>query len=180
MRAVNISRRSGRRGSRAQSLVELALIAPILLVLIVGGAQIGAILYAGVSVATAAEEGARVASEQPIKSGAYAVSGGTVVVGPGATCPAAGNPVCAAVTQAKGLLATVTTTVSPGTSPGSGTGCSSGSVGDGYITVTVSDNVPIFIPILNNILANSPGAAQRTITSTVTTRVEPCTITNGS
>lgn len=161
-------------------MVELALVAPILLVLVVGGAQIGAIVYAGVSVATAAQEGARVASEQPVKSGAYAVSGSSVVVGAGATCPAVGNPVCAAVGQAKGLLASVTTTVSPGTSPGSGTGCASGSVGDGYIKVTVSNNVPIFIPILNNILANSPGSTQRTTTSTVTVRVEPCTMTNGS
>jgi Flp pilus assembly protein TadG len=161
-------------------MVELALVAPILLVLIVGGAQIGAILYAGVSVATAAQEGARVAGEQPINSAAYVVTGGSAAVGSGATCPAAGNPVCAAVAQSKGLLNSVTTTIAPGTSPGSGTSCPPKSVGDGYVTVTVADNVPIFIPILNNILANSPGGTQRTISSTVTVRVEPCTMTNGS
>jgi Flp pilus assembly protein TadG len=177
---MNERRRSGRRGSQAQSLVELALVAPILLMLIVGGAQIGAILYSGVSVATAAQEGARVASEQPINSGAYTITGGVVAVGAGATCPASGNPVCAAVSQSKGLLSSVTTSVAPGTTPGTGTSCTTKSVGDGYITVTVAADVPIFIPILNNILASSPGSTKRNVSSTVTVRVEPCTMTNGS
>ena len=180
MRAVNQPRRSHRHGARAQSLIELALIAPILLLLIVGGAQVGAIVYSGVSVTTAAEEGARVASEQPINSSAYAVSGSSVIVGPGATCPAAGNPVCAAVTQSKGLLTAVTTTIAPGTAPGTGSGCATGSVGDGYITVTVAANVPIFIPLLSNVFASSPGSGQRNVSSTVTVRVEPCTMTLGS
>ena len=100
-------------------------------------------------------------------------------MGPGATCPAAGNSVCAAVSQAKGLLTTVSTTVAPGTAPGSGTGCPPQSVGDGYIKVTVSSNVPIFIPILNNLLANAPGGSYRTMSDAVTVRVEPCTLTNG-
>lgn len=180
MRAVNHPRRSHRRESSAQALIELALVAPFLLLLIVGAAQIGAILYAGVSVATAAQEGARVASEQPIRASAYTVTGGAVTVGAGATCPAAGNPVCDAVAQAKGLLSSVTTSIAPGTTPGTGTNCPPQSVGDGYVTVTVATNVPIFIPILNNVLANSPGSTQRTISSTVTVRVEPCTMTNGS
>ena len=113
MRAVNRAPRTPRRGARGQSLVELALVAPILLVLIVGGAQIGALVYGGISVATAAQEGGRVASEQPIKSNAYVVSGSSTAVGPGATCPASGNPVCAAVSQAKGLLTSVSTTIAP-------------------------------------------------------------------
>ncbi len=69
VRAVNRSRRPGRRTAIGQSLVELALIGPLLLVLIVGGAQVGALVYGGISVATAAQEAARVASEQPINSG---------------------------------------------------------------------------------------------------------------
>jgi Flp pilus assembly protein TadG len=180
MRAVNRPRRLRRGGSAAQSIVELALVGPILLILIVGGAQIGALVYAGISVATAAQEGARVASQQPITSAAYTVSGGSVVAGPGATCPAAGNPVCTAVSQAKGLLTSVSTTIRPGTSPGSGTSCPPGSVGDGYITVTIAANVPIFVPFLNNMLANAPGGTVRTMSDTVTVRVEPCTMTNGS
>lgn len=179
MRAVNRVWRLRRDRARGQSLVELALVAPILLVLIVGGAQVGALVYGGISVATAAQEGARVASEQPVTSAAYVVSGSSTAVGPGATCPAAGNPVCAAVSQAKGLLTTVSTTVAPGTAPGSGTSCPAKSVGDGYITVTVSANVPIFIPFLNNVLANTPGGSYRTMSDTVIVRVEPCTLTIG-
>ena len=177
---MNRQGRSQRRGGAGQSLVELALVAPILLVLIVGGAQIGALVYGGISVATAAEEGARVASEHPINSAAYMVSGSSVAVGPGATCPASGNPVCAAVAQAKGLLKSVNTTVAPGTSPGTGTSCPPQSVGDGYITVTVAVNVPIFIPILNSMLTNTRDGSYRTMSDTVTVRVEPCTLTNGS
>ena len=64
--------------------------------------------------------------------------------------------------------------------PGSGTGCSPHSVSDGYITVTVAVHVPIFIPILNNLLASTPGGSYRTMSDTVTVRVEPCTLTNGS
>jgi Flp pilus assembly protein TadG len=177
---VNRSRRPGRRTAIGQSLVELALIGPLLLVLIVGGAQVGALVYGGISVATAAQEAARVASEQPINSGAYIASGTSSAVGPGATCPPANNHVCAAAAQAKGLLNSVSTTIAPGTTPGAGTGCPPQSVGDGYITVTVAVNVPIFIPILNNVLASTPGGSYRTMSDTVTVRVEPCTLTNGS
>ena len=181
MRAVNRPcRRQRRRGGFGQSLVELALVAPILLALIVGSAQIGALVYGGISVATAAQAGARVASQQPIGSGAYVASGSSAAVGPGATCPASGNPVCAAVSQAKGLLNVVYTTVSPGTSPGLGASCPPRSVGDGYITVTVAVNVPVFVPILNAMLANTRDGSYRTMSDTVTVRIEPCTLTAGS
>lgn len=180
MRTVNRPRRRQHRGGIGQSLVEFALVAPILLVLIVGSAQIGALVYGGISVATAAQAAVRMASQQPIGSGAYVVSGASAAVGPGATCPASGNPVCAAVSQAKGLLTAVNTTVAPGTVPGAGTACPPRSVGDGYITVTVAVNVPIFVPILNSILANTRDGSYRTMSDTVTARVQPCTLTNGS
>ncbi|HEX4578832.1 MAG TPA: TadE/TadG family type IV pilus assembly protein [Candidatus Dormibacteraeota bacterium] len=170
----------GRRGEGAQSMLEFALIAPVLLVLVVGAAQLGAILYAGVSVASAAHDGAKVASEQPINSGAYSVSGGTVVVGSSTMCPpATGNPVCSAVAQSQGLLTSAVTTISKGTTPGTGSGCQPTWVPDGYVTVTVSDDVPIFVPFLNDVLANGAGGTIRTITSTVTIRVEPCSMTAG-
>ncbi len=177
MRAVRQRRRA--RGQGAQSMLEFALIAPVLLVLVVGAAQLGAILYAGVSVASAAHDGATVASEQPITSGAYKLGGPGVVVGSGATCPASGNPVCPAVAQSQGLLTTAATTISPGSTVGTGSGCHSDWVPDGYVTVTVSDDVPIFVPFLNNLLANSAGSSVRTISTTVTMRVEPCTMTAG-
>lgn len=179
MRAVRQRRRD--RGQGAQSMLEFALIAPVLLVLVVGAAQLGAILYAGVSVASAAHDGATVASERPINSGAYVVSGPGVAVGPGATCPPAStNPVCVAVVQSQGLLTTAATTISPGSAVGTGSGCQATWVPDGYVTVKVSDDVPIFVPFLNNLLANSAGSNIRTISTTVTMRVQPCSMTAGN
>jgi Flp pilus assembly protein TadG len=178
VRAVNAHRRSQRtRRTRGQSLVEFALIAPFLLVLIVGGGQIAAILYAGVTVASAAHDAAKVASEQPYHSGAYTASG--VPTASNTTCPSATNPVCLTVTQSEGLLSGVATVISPGSAGGTGTNCNAGWVPDGYVTVKVSDDVPIFVPILNNLLANAPGGTVRTISTTVVMRVEPCTITAG-
>jgi Flp pilus assembly protein TadG len=171
---MTVRRRSRRtHRTRGQSLVEFALIAPLLVVLLVGGAQVAAILYAGITVASAAHDGAKVASEQPIFSTAF-VSGGAA--GTGATCTAgSSNPVCRATDQSKGLLGAVTTTVGLGTA---GTACATNGdwVGDGYVKVTVSNDVPIFIPFLNNLLANSPGATIRTISTAVVMRIEPCTM----
>lgn len=160
-------------------MLEFALIAPVLLVLVVGAAQLGAILYAGVSVASAAHDGATAASEQPINSGAYVAGPPVAVALAPTTCPAANNPVCAAVAQSQGLLGTTATTIAPGSAVGTGAGCATGSVPDGYVTVTVSNDVPIFVPFLNNLLANSAGGSVRTISTTVTMRVEPCAMTNG-
>jgi Flp pilus assembly protein TadG len=172
MRARRRHIRARRLGG--QSLVEFALIAPVLIVLIVGAAQVAAILYAGITVASAAHDGAKVASEQPINSGAFMAAGATS--GVTTTCPSALHPVvCNAVTQSKGLLGTVATTVAPGT-PAAVPACSSNNwAGDGYVTVTVSNNVPIFVPFLNNLLA-TPGQTYRTISTTVVMRIEPCTM----
>jgi Flp pilus assembly protein TadG len=177
---MNVRRRSARtRRTRGQSLVEFALIAPVLIVLIVGAAQVAAILYGGITVASAAHDAAKVATEQPIQSGAFG-SGGAA--GTAVTCSVGSiNPVCLAANQSKGLLGGVTTTIAKSTrdtTPACPTNPSA--VPDGYVTVTVSNDVPIFVPFLNNLLANSPGAAVRTISTTVVMRVEPCSITNGN
>jgi Flp pilus assembly protein TadG len=172
---MNVHRRAARtRRTRGQSLVEFALIAPVLIVLIVGAAQVAAILYAGITVASAAHDGAKVASEQPIKSKAFAPGGtaGSGVPLPGCLAGST-NPVCQAVAQSQGLLGTVTTTVASSTATSA---CpTNGWVADGYVTVTVSNNVPIFVPFLNNLLATS-GQTYRTISTTVVMRIEPCTM----
>jgi Flp pilus assembly protein TadG len=180
VRAMRVPR--GHRAGRGQSLVEFALIAPLLIVLLVGGAQFAAILYSGITVASAAHDAAKVASEQPAGSKAFALGGGGAA-GAGATCPGGSiNPVCQAVAQSKGLLGTVTTTVAPSTADTS-PACSTNPtwVPDGYVTVTVSNDVPIFVPFLNNLIANStpPGSTVRTISTTVVMRVEPCSMTAG-
>jgi hypothetical protein len=149
-------------------------------VLLVGAAQLAAILYAGLTVASAARDAAKVASEQPINSGAFIASGASS--GVTTTCPSALHPVvCNAVTQSKGLLGTVTTTIAPG-NPAPTPVCSINTawVPDGYVTVAVSNDVPIFVPFLNNLLANAPGGTVRTISTTVVMRVEPCSMTQGN
>jgi hypothetical protein len=94
MRAV----RRSRRGHRGQSLVEIAIATPFLLVLLGGGAQLGTIAYGMVSVDTAAREGARVASENPhtaldtMPTSPYTCTGNDA------------NPVCVAVRKSSGLL----------------------------------------------------------------------------
>ena len=186
MRAV--SRRDQRRGERGQSLAELSLIAPVLVVILVGIAQLGAIIYGMVTVDTAVREGGRVATEQPNYSGAYTNgnsnnTGATCPTGSGATST---NPVCKAVWASAGMLdgrsMTITTSAPSGTPVGNITRAScnayAGSVADGYVQVTVSYNVPVFGPFLDQLLATS-GQSYRTISATVINRVEPCAITAG-
>jgi hypothetical protein len=48
-----------------------------------------------------------------------------------------------------------------------------------YLTVTVSYRVPVFVPFTGHILAD-PGQNYRTVTSSLTMRLEPCLITQSS
>jgi hypothetical protein len=73
------------------------------------------------------------------------------------------------VTVAGGLVAT------PEVNPAS---CSFTWVNDGTVVVTVKYDVPIFVPFVDHFFASKPGA--RTMWSTVTMRVAPCTITKGA
>ena len=178
MRAV-IRRRHHR--SRGQALAELAVAAPLLLVLVLGVAQVGVIVYDQVTVDTAAREGARIASEQPNSSQAYV--SGSAVSAPYPTCPSSGtstNPVCNAVWNASGMLngqsMQVTIAPQPGSSYGDG-GCTSTGSASGDVQVTVGYDAPVFVPLLGQIFQSSPGV--RHVTSTVTLRVDPCTLTQG-
>jgi Flp pilus assembly protein TadG len=58
-------RRRGRDGSRGQSLLELALIAPILIILMLGVIDYGRVYFAFVSVTNGARNGAHYASQSP-------------------------------------------------------------------------------------------------------------------
>ena len=59
------------RRTRGQALVEFALVLPVLAVLLMGGAQVGALLYGQITLDTAARDGARAASQQPNQSQAF-------------------------------------------------------------------------------------------------------------
>jgi hypothetical protein len=48
-----------------------------------------------------------------------------------------------------------------------------------YVAVTVSYRVPIFVPFVNRILADTPSASVRTVSATEVMQIEPCTITQG-
>lgn len=63
VRHVSIVRRLTRE--RGQSLVELSIVLPVLLILLLGAVDFGRLYYASVTVAGAARNGAQYASENP-------------------------------------------------------------------------------------------------------------------
>lgn len=98
---------------RGQSLVELALVAPILVILLVGAAQVAAIAFGLVSIDSATREGARAGALAPntslMSGGATWYTAGT----PTHQCNqtdfqsgTTGNPICEAVLNSSGTLKT--------------------------------------------------------------------------
>jgi Flp pilus assembly protein TadG len=82
--------------SRGQSLVELALVTPILLLLLLGAVDLGRLFYAQITVTNAAREGAMVAALTPTSFAA------------GAACDTATNAVtCAATREGQGGFVSV-------------------------------------------------------------------------
>lgn len=160
--------------------MEIAIAAPLLLVLILGVAQVGVIVYDQVTIDTAAREGARVGSEQPNNSQAY--TSGAPVPSPYPTCtPGSSNPVCMAVTNSSGLLngTALITTIQPDSAGASPATCSTmpAAVADGYVKVTVEYNAPVFVPLIGQLFQSSAGV--RRIKAVVSARVEPCSLTQG-
>jgi Flp pilus assembly protein TadG len=120
-------RDGGRR--RGQSLVELALVAPILVAMLLGAAQVGSIAFGLVSIDTAAREGARAGAIAPNKSlidystnttwytssttthQCNTADFGPVPGGPPPGTP--GNPICEAVLNSSGTLNQSLFTVNP-------------------------------------------------------------------
>lgn len=100
MRGVKLRRR---RWTLGQAMVETALLAPVLLVLLLGGMQVAYLGYDAVSIDTAAREGARVAVENA--QTALSFSGTTPSTYKCASNPANdANPICKAVANNAGLL----------------------------------------------------------------------------
>jgi Flp pilus assembly protein TadG len=179
------------RRSSGQSLVEFALAAPFIIILLLGGAQVGLLVYDYLSIGTAAREGARVGSENPVNSGVFSAPL-PQTLSPACTTSST-NPVCVAIFHEAnnssnfGLLDTskITTVVSSAAPYQAGQSCplsgpSSSLPNDGLITVKVSYPVPIFVPIVGQFFGDSGNAGQRTLTRTVTMRIEPCTVTQGN
>jgi len=60
------SRRAARR-SRGQSIVELAIISPVVLLLLAAAIDLGRLFYSQITIANAAREGALAAAQEPTK-----------------------------------------------------------------------------------------------------------------
>jgi hypothetical protein len=90
------------RGRRGQALLEVALASPLLIVMLVGGAQFGSLAFGQVTVDTAAREGARTAIENPVSAlGGFFSTGGPTSM----TCsgqPSYSNSICQAVLDSPG------------------------------------------------------------------------------
>jgi hypothetical protein len=173
--------------------VEFALGATLLVVVLVGTAQVGLLYYDGIAVDTAAREAVRVASENPAGSTIFAPNpnapgshpctvGGDVSTDPNVVCQAAYKSTHSGTLGGLINPALLTVTITGSTVSGvAATTCSQTNAGssDGLVTVTVSYNAPIFVPFVDKIFA-SPGQTYRTLTATVQIRVEPCNVTQGS
>jgi Flp pilus assembly protein TadG len=171
-------------------LVEFALVAPFLLLLILGAAQVGLLVYDYLAIGTAAREGARIGTENPQNSGVFPSPPKTLT--PACTKTTVGNPVCTAVFNAAnnssglGLIdtghitAVVSSTAPAAANPCPLTGAASGYPNDGFITVQVKYPVPIFVPLIGQVFADSNNSGQRTVSASVTMRIEPCSMTQGN
>jgi Flp pilus assembly protein TadG len=109
LRTCRPSRTSWLRRRRGQAMVETALAAPFVLLLLAGGAQIASISYGQVTIDTAAREGARVATEHPVTALTNSSTGVSFFSSSGSTsytCNGVGDPniVCQAVYDSPGLL----------------------------------------------------------------------------
>ncbi|HZS14838.1 MAG TPA: TadE/TadG family type IV pilus assembly protein [Candidatus Dormibacteraeota bacterium] len=177
------ARRRGRRGG--QALVEFAIIAPLLLVLVCGGAQVAVVVYSQIAVTTASREAARTAADNPKDSGLFPAP-----VTSGKDCSSTDTRrACVAAykstTNTFGLVNptnfTVTLKSAQYPSGSSTTTCSgtSGTADDGLVTVTVSYQAPVFLPFIGTFFADS-GKSYRTVSNTVAQRVDPCVINGGN
>jgi hypothetical protein len=181
MRRTGLRRRH--RLTRGQALVETALIAPLLIFLIGGAGQFAVLVYSQLQIDTATREGARVASTQPNNSGAFvhaSPAAAPTVCPIGGTTPDPSKPICDAVWSSVGDFPNphqFTISVAPLSAPGSPSACPSPSfLGDGYLSVSVSYNSAIVVPLMNTLFGTS-GGSSRTLTATEVIRVNPCGVT---
>jgi Flp pilus assembly protein TadG len=174
-----------RERQRGQALVEFALSMLLLLLLVGGAAQIGVIYYTLLSVDSAARESARVASENPGNTGVTPNVTGAQPCTPlgGDTrlaCKAAVNSTHNGVFGGLVDPTQLDVNLSWASFAGSTAKSCPGGVGtsDGVVTVAVSYNAPIFLPIVGPIFATGTNP-YRTVTGTEIIRVEPCNTTFG-
>jgi Flp pilus assembly protein TadG len=135
--------RSDRAKSRGQSLVELALIGPVLLLLLLTALDMGRLLYSQITVTNAAKEGALVASQ-----------GGTFQ--DGQPCADDNTVMCGVLTEAEGGFVEVDRTrvaLAPAACDKNGTYPTSGAPPD--VAVTVEAPFQLLTPIIGSIVGSN-------------------------
>ncbi len=143
MRATIPSLRGRRARSRGQSLVELALIAPVFLLLLLSAIDLGRLLYSQITITNAAKEGALVASQ-----------GGTFQSN--SPCSDTNTVMCGVLTEAQGGFVEVQQTrvgLSPATCDPNAMYPPSGV--PPTVTVTVTSPFRVVTPIIGSIVGNN-------------------------
>ncbi len=130
--AGSLPARSELRRARGQSIVELALVLPVLLLLVLAAVDLGRIFFARIAVANAAREGAYEAAYR----GTYVSNSG---------CSDSNSVMCAVLNEAQTSL-----TIAPADvawSCNNAGGCAPGGFGD-RVTIKVSGHFELLTPIL--------------------------------
>ena len=133
--------RTRRASSRGQSLVELALIAPVFLLLLLTAIDLGRLLYSQITITNAAKEAALVASQ-----------GGTWQANAG--CSDTNTVMCGALTEAEGgfvIVEQTRVTLSPATCELNGTYPAGGPP---TVSVEVSSPFRVVTPIIGSFLGS--------------------------
>ncbi len=162
--------------SRAQALAELALVAPLLIILIAGISQVGLLYYAQMTLQNVARDAVRQASLDPYTTGVYDGYGNPKTI----TCPNL-SAACTAADSSSGLLSpsslSITITGYPtSTTQSTCTGSNPSEPAAGEIEATVSYKAPIFIPILGPVFADA-ASSTRKLSTQVISAVGPCAYT---
>ena len=134
--------RSRRASSRGQSLVELALIAPVFLLLLLTAIDLGRLLYSQITITNAAKEAALVASQ-----------GGTYQAN--AACSDSNTVMCGALSEAQGgfvIVEQTRVTLSPATCVPNATYPAGGPP---TVSVEVSSPFRVVTPIIGSFLGSN-------------------------
>lgn len=139
----------GRSGARGQALLELALVAPILLLLVLAALDLGRLFYSQITVVDSARAGAMEAALEPTSFSS------------GAACSPTNRVMCAATNESSGSFVTIAPAdVSLSCSPS----CAKGTNPANRVTVTVTGHFTLLTPLLSAFT----GGSNVTLTSAAT------------
>jgi Flp pilus assembly protein TadG len=124
----------GRSGARGQALLELALVAPVLLLLVLAALDLGRLFYSSITVTDSARAGAMEAAQEPTSFSS------------GAACSPTNRVMCAATNESAGSFVTIAPAdVTMSCSPS----CAKGTNPANRVTVTVTGHFSLLTPLLS-------------------------------